>query len=233
MVVMTIGERHIKNLIGRIRDSGVDDIEAVTKLVNSVLKMSNLDSETVLDIVRLFFLLKEKEHHLSLFSVISCLSKLSETKDIREILVRDTPFMSSILELALDSNSGVRIWRKTSFMLAVLLKPDTLVLDRSYYQDEVNLQRTIDAIVRLLLTKDVFGEMVTTPLLSLSYLHENTNMSSYTVAKHFKVFEIHRDEIVGVPCILAKYKNMFGRVVTSPDEIGEEKLNKINSILSV
>ena len=231
---MTIGGLHIKNFIERIQDSGEDDIELISKLVNSLLKMLNLDKETVLDIVRLFFLLKEKEHQLSLFSVISCLSKLSEKKDIREILVRDTPFMSSVLEMALDLNSGVRIWRKTAFMLAVLLKPDTLVLESSYYQDEVNLQRSIDAIVRLLLTKDVFGEMVTTPLLSLSYLDGNTKMSSYIVAEHFKVFEIHRDEILGVPCILAKYQNMFQRVVdTSPDEIGEEKLSKINSIRSV
>ena len=198
MVVMTIGGLPIKNFIGRIQDSGEDDVESVSKFVNSVLKMLNLDKETVLDIVRLFFLLKEKEHQLSLFSVVSCLAKLSEKKDIREILVRDTPFMSSVLELALDLNSGARIWRKTSFMLAVLLKPDTLVLESSYYQDEVNLQRTIDAIVRLLLTKDVFGEMVTTPLLSLSFLHGIRKMSSYTVSEHFKVFEIHRDEILGV-----------------------------------
>ena len=174
-------------------------MQAVSKFVNSVLKMSNLDEETVLDIVRLFFLLKEKEHQLSLFSVISCLSKLSEKKDIREILVRDTPFMSSILEIALDPNSSVRIWRKTSFLLAVLLKPDALVW--KFLQDELNLgplTQLWDTLLRMCLGNGKHSVVAQLPAGIPRCLH--------TQLPTFQVFEIHRDEILGVPCILANYR---------------------------
>lgn len=237
MVVMTIGGINTEKLVVLIKSTKEDDVgeayRAICQVVNMLCKMPKVDRDTVMLLVRLFFLLKEKEHYLSLFSVMSCLSSLSEKKkEVRNILVEDTCFMSAVCELA--SNSSARIWRKACFMLAVFLKPDTLKLERTCLQNEAFLKEIVDSITKLLLTKDVFEEMFMTALLSLSFLHGNTVWSSYIVKEKFEIFDLFNKQILGTPCILANYQNMFRRVVdTYPNEIGEENLDKINSILSM
>lgn len=235
MVVMTNGGINSEKLFDLIKSTEEDDVgesyRAICQVVNIFGKMPKVDKDTVMLLVRLFFLLKEKEHYLSLFSVMSCLAKLSEKGEVRDILVMDTCFMSAVCELAW--NPSARIWRKACFMLAVFLKPDTLKLERTCLQNEAFLKEIVDSIAKLLQTKDVFEEMFMTALLSLSFLNENSKLAIYIVKEHFKIFEIFKKQILGTPCILAKYQKMFGRVAdTSSDEI-KEKLDKIKSILSL